>query len=81
MTKKEARATWPTKPIYSHGRCWNDQPLSSRHSTTQPAKPSDSANKAFALDLSAPRPKATKTEVFYPSIVVNNSVSTDLFIG
>ncbi|MGA7014322.1 MAG: hypothetical protein WBZ16_18550 [Pseudolabrys sp.] len=35
----------------------------------------------MALDLSAPRPKATKTEVFYPSIIVNNSVSTDLFIG
>ncbi|MGB8394473.1 MAG: hypothetical protein WCE27_12715 [Pseudolabrys sp.] len=35
----------------------------------------------MALDLSAPRPKATRTEVFYPSIIVNNSVSTDLFIG
>ena len=83
MTKHEARAKWPAKPIYSHGssRCWNDQPLSSRHSTTQPANTSDSANKARALDLSAPRPKATKTEVFFPSIIVNNSVSTDLFIG
>ena len=29
MTKQEARAKWPTKPIYSHGssRCWDDQPL------------------------------------------------------
>ncbi|MGA7164483.1 MAG: hypothetical protein WBX37_11135 [Pseudolabrys sp.] len=35
----------------------------------------------MALDLSAPRPKATKTEVFYPSIIVNNSVNTALFIG
>jgi hypothetical protein len=35
----------------------------------------------LAFDLSAPRPKATKTEVFFPSIIVNNSVSTDLFIG
>ena len=86
MTKQEARAKWPTKPIYSHGssRCWNDQPLSSRRSTAPPAKTSDSVNKALALDLSAPRPKATKTktEVFFPSmIIVNNSVSTDLFIG
>ena len=82
MTKQEARAKWPTKPIYWHGsnRCWNDQPLSSR-STAPPANTSDSVNKALALDLSAPRPKATKTEVFYPSIIVNNSVSTDLFIG
>ena len=32
MTKQEARAKWPTKPIYSHGssRRWNDKPLSSR---------------------------------------------------
>jgi len=83
MTKQEARAKWPTKPIYWHGsnRCWNDQQLSSRRSTAPPANTSDSVNKALALDLSAPRPKATKTEVFYPSIIVNNSVSTDLFIG
>lgn len=83
MTKQEARAKWPTKPIYWHGssRCWNDQPLSSRRSTAPPANTSDSVNKALALDLSAPRPKATRTEVFYPSIIVNNSVSTDLFIG
>jgi hypothetical protein len=82
MTKQEARAKWPTKPIYWHGsnRCWNDQPLNSR-STAPPANTSDSVNKALALDLSAPRPKATKTEVFYPSIIVNNSVNTDLFIG
>ena len=59
-------------------RCWNDQPLSSRRSTTPPADTSDSVNKALAFDLSAPRPKAKKTEVFYPSIIVNNSVSTDL---
>ena len=83
MTKQEARAKWPTKPIYWHGsnHCWNDQTLSSRRSTAPPANTSDSVNKALALDLSAPRPKATKTEVFYPSIIVNNSVSTDLFIG
>ena len=83
MTKQEARAKWPAKPIYWHGsnRCWNDQPLSSRRSTASPANTSDSVNKALALDLSAPRPKATRTEVFYPSIIVNNSVSTDLFIG
>jgi hypothetical protein len=81
MTKQEARAKWPTKPIYSHGRCWNDQPLSRRRSTTPPPNTSDSATKALAFDLSAPRPKATKTEVFFPSIIVNNSVSTDLFIG
>ena len=83
MTKQEARAKWPAKPIYWHGsnRCWNDQPLNSRRSTASPANTSDSVNKALALDLSAPRPKATRTEVFYPSIIVNNSVSTDLFIG
>jgi hypothetical protein len=80
MTKQEARAKWPTKPIYWHGssRCWNDQPLSSRRSTTPPANTSDSATKALAF-VSAPRPKATKTEVFFPSIIVNNSVNTDLF--
>jgi hypothetical protein len=80
LTKQEARAKWPTKPIYSHGssRCWNDQPLSSRRSTTPPANTSDSATKALAF-VSAPRPKATKIEVFFPSIIVNNSFSTDLF--
>jgi hypothetical protein len=83
MTKQEARTKWPTKPIYWHGsnHCWNDQTLSSRRSTAPPANTSDSVNKALALDLSAPRPKATKTEVFYPSIIVNNSVNTALFIG
>src|SRR5262245_56704276 len=80
MTKQEARAKWPMKPIYWHGssRCWNDQPLSSRRSTTPPANTSDSATKALAF-VSTPLPKATKTEVFFPSIIVNNSVSTDLF--
>ena len=83
MTKQEARAKWTSKPIYWHGssRCWNDQPLSSRRSTTPSANTSDSVKKALAFDLSAPRPKATKTEVFYPSIIVNNNVSTDLFFG
>ena len=80
MTKQEARAKWPAKPIYWHGssRCWNDQPLSSHRSTAPPAKTSDSVNKALAFDLSAPRPKATKTEVFSPSMIVND---TDLFNG
>ena len=79
LTKQEARAKWPTKPIYLHGssRCWNDQPLSSRRSTTPPTNTSDSATKALAF-VSAPRPKATKTEVFFPSLIVNNSVSTNL---
>jgi len=78
MTKQEARAKWPTKPIYLHGsnRCWNDKPPSSRPSITPPARTSDSANKAHALDLSAPSPTATKTEVFSPSMIVND---TDLF--
>jgi hypothetical protein len=82
MSKQEARAKWPTKPIYSHGssRCWNDQPLSSRRSTTPPANTSDSATKALAF-VSAPRPKAAKTEILFPSIIVNNSASTNLFIG
>src|SRR5262245_23927141 len=82
MTKQEARAKWPTKPIYLHGssRCWNDQPLSSRRSTTPPANTSDSATKALAF-VSAPRPKATKTEVFFPPVIVDNSVSANLFIG
>ena len=81
MTKQEARAKWSTKPIYSHGSsgCWDDQPLSRRATTTPPAKTSDSATKARALDVSAPRPKATKTEVFSPSIIVNDN--TDLFNG
>ena len=80
ITKQEARAKWPTKPIYSHGssRCWDDQPLSRRATTTPPAKTSDSATKARALDVSAPRPKATRTEVFFPSMIVND---TDLFNG
>src|SRR4029453_7032376 len=62
MTKQEARAKWPTKPIYLHGsnRCWNDKPPSRKH----------------APDLSAPSPKTTKTEVFSPSMIVND---TDLF--
>src|SRR5262245_10279379 len=80
MTKQEARAKWPTKPIYLHGssRCWNDQPLSSRRSTTPPANTSDSATKALALAfVSAPRPKATKTEVFFPPIIVNSRGSAD----
>jgi len=70
MTKQEARAKWPAKPIYLHGssRCWNDQQLSSRRSTTPPANTSDSVTKAFAFDPS--RPKATKTEIFFPSVVV-----------
>jgi hypothetical protein len=74
MTKQEARAKWPTKPIYSHGssRCWNDQPLSSRRSTTTPTRTSDSDTNARAFDLSAPRPQATKTEVFLPSMTVND---------
>ena len=77
MTKQEARAKWPAKPIYLHGssRCWNDQPLSSSRSTTPPAN----ATKALALDPSTP--KATKTEIFFPSLVVKNSASTDFFTG
>jgi len=83
MTKQEARAKWPAKPIYLHGssRCWNDQPLSSRHLTTPAVNTSDSATKALALDSSAPRAKATKTEIFFPSVVVKNSASTDFFTG
>ena len=81
MTKQEARAKWPTKPIYSHGSsgCWNNQPLSSRRSTAPPAT-SESATKALAF-VSAPRPKATKTEIFFPPVIVDNSVSANLFIG
>src|SRR5215510_12896564 len=83
MTKQEARAKWPAKPIYLHGssRCWNDQPLSSSRSTTPAANTSDSATKALALDSSASRAKATKTEIFFPSVVVKNTTSTDLFSG
>jgi hypothetical protein len=57
MTKQEARAKWPTKPIYGHGssRCWNDQPLSRLRSTAPPAKKSDSVNKAL-IDDQAPDP-------------------------
>ena len=82
MTKQEARAKWPAKPIYLHGssRCWNDRPLSSPHSTTPPANASGSATKALALAPPA-RPKATKTEIFFPSVVVKNSASTDFFTG
>jgi hypothetical protein len=82
MTKQEARAKWPTKPIYSHGAsgCWNNQPLSSRRSTAPPANTSDGATKALAF-VFGPRPKPTKTEIFFPSVIVNNSVSADLFIG
>ena len=81
--KQEARAKWPTKPVYSHGtsRCWDDQPLSRRATTTPPAKTLDSGTKARALVLPAPRPKTTKTEVFFPPIIVNNRVSTDLLNG
>src|SRR5262249_42456347 len=82
MTKQEARAKWPTKPIYSHGSsgCWNNQPLSSRRSTTPPANTSNSAAKALAF-VSAPRPQAIKTEIFFPPVIVDNSVSANLFIA
>jgi hypothetical protein len=80
MTKQEARAKWATKPIYSHGssRCWDDQPLSRRATTTPPAKTLGSVNKARVLELPAPHPKPTKTEVLFPSMTVND---TDLFNG
>ena len=52
--------------------------MTNRATTTPPAKTSDSATEARALDVSAPRPKATKTEVFSPSMIVND---TDLFNG
>ena len=84
MTKQEARAKWPTKPIYQlHGssRCWNDQPLSSRLSTTPSANAPDSAIKTLALALPLPRPKPTKTQIFFPSVVVKNSADTDFFTG
>jgi len=83
MTKQEARTKWPTKPIYSHGSsgCWNNQPLSSHRSTASPANTSDSAAEALAF-VSAPRPKATKTEIFFPPVIVDNNVSANnLFIG
>src|SRR5215468_4829396 len=81
MTKQEARAKWPTKPIYQHGssRCRNEQPLNSRPSTTPSA--TDSATKTLALALPVPRPKPTKTEIFFPSVVVKNSADTDFFTG
>jgi hypothetical protein len=41
-----------------------DQPLSSRSSTTPPAKTSDSITTARALVLPAPRPKATRRNLF-----------------
>jgi hypothetical protein len=78
MTKQEARAKWPTKPICSHGssRCWDDQPLSNRPSTTPPAKTSDSITTARALVLPAPRPKATKTEVVNDADLFNGAPMT-----
>jgi hypothetical protein len=78
MTKQEARAKWPTKAIYSHGSsgCWNNQPLSSRPSTTPPVKTSDSIAKARALVLPAPRPKATKTEVVNDADLFNGAPMT-----
>jgi len=78
MTKQEARTKWPTKPIYQHGsiHCWNDEPLTSRPSTTPLTNKSDSATKTSrSLDLSPPSPKATKT-VFSPSMIVSD---IDLF--
>jgi hypothetical protein len=83
MTKQEARANWPTKPIYSHGssRCWNNQPLSSHRSTAPPANTSDSAAEALAF-APAPHPKATTTEIFFPPVIVdNNVIANNLFIG
>src|SRR5262249_48234737 len=81
MTKQEARAKWPAKPIYLHAssRCWDDQPLSSRPSTTPPASASDSATKTLAFVPPVPRPKLTKTKIFFPSLVVKNSANTDFF--
>jgi hypothetical protein len=69
MTKQEARAKWPTKPIYRHGssRCWNDQPLSSRRSTAPPAKTSDSVNKAL-IDDQAPDPNNGVDRCCWPSL-------------
>jgi len=82
MTKREARAKWPTKPIYRHGssHCWNDQSLSSRRSTTPAANTSDSvATNVLASDPL--RPKATRTEIFFPSVAVSDSVGSNLFVG
>src|SRR6476646_410534 len=81
MNKQEARAKWPTKTIYRHGssHCWNDQSLSSRLSTMTAANTTDSATKALASD--ALRPKATKTEIFFPSVTVSDSIGSVLFIG
>src|SRR5262245_11182101 len=81
MTKQEARAKWPTKPIYRHGssHCWNDQSLSSRRSTTPAANTSDSATNALASDPI--RAKTTKTEIFFPSVTVSDSVGSNLFVG
>jgi hypothetical protein len=78
MTKQEARAKWPTKPIYSHGssHCWDDQPLSRRATTTPPALRHLNPSTAGALVLPAPRPKATKSEISSPSMIVNDA---DLF--
>src|SRR5262245_45213106 len=78
MTKQEARAKWPTKPIYLHGssRCWNDKPLSSRTWTTTPTRTSDSVHRASALDLSTPSPKVAKTEAFSRSMIIGD---IDLF--
>ena len=83
MTKQEARANWPTKPIYSHGssRCWNNQPLSSHRSTAPPATASETNASASAAP-SAPHPKATTTEIFFPPVIVdNNVIANNLFIG
>src|SRR5215467_8357462 len=82
MTKREARAKWPTKPIYRHGssHCWNDQSLSSHRSTTPAANTSDSvATNVLASDPL--RPKATRTEIFFPSVAVSDSVGSNLFVG
>jgi len=83
MTKQEARAKWPTKPIYSHGSsgCWNNQPLSSHSSTAPPATASETNASASAAP-SAPHPKATTTEIFFPPVIVdNNVIANNLFIG
>ena len=81
MTRQEARTKWPTKPIYRHGssQCWNDQSLNSRRSTTPATNASESATKALASD--ALRPKAAKTEIFFPSVTVSDSVGSNLFTG
>jgi hypothetical protein len=69
MTKQEARAKWPTKPIYRHGssHCWNDQPLSSRPSTTPFPNTSDSVTKSSQV---------AKAEAFSRSMIVSDM---DLF--